>query len=83
MPDDAKREMIESLWQIVIAFVDLGFDLNPHQSAIPDKDAQSCGQNLNLKAVLEVAVLQSVAPAEAKNLTVQPHNTPTMKEPAP
>lgn len=51
IPDDQKREMIETLWQIVVAFVDLGFDLNPQQ--------QSCGQTLDLKAVLQEAVLKS------------------------
>ena len=34
--DDQKRELIETLWTIVLAFVDLGFGVHP---------AQSCGQD--------------------------------------
>ena len=35
IPEDQKREMIEALWSVVVAFVDLGFE----QRAI------SCGQD--------------------------------------
>lgn len=37
MPLDQQRELIETLWSIVVMFVDLGFDLNPVQ--------QICGQS--------------------------------------
>lgn len=37
MPLDQQRELIETLWSIVVMFVDLGFDLNPVQ--------QVCGQS--------------------------------------
>ena len=36
MPLDQQRELIETLWSIVVSFVDLGFDLNPVQ--------QICGE---------------------------------------
>lgn len=29
MPLDQQKELVETLWSIVVAFVDLGFDLNP------------------------------------------------------
>lgn len=29
MPLDQQRELIETLWSMVVMFVDLGFDLNP------------------------------------------------------
>ncbi len=29
MPLDQQRELIETLWSIVVMFVDLGFDVNP------------------------------------------------------
>ncbi len=48
MSDDQKREFIETLWNIVVAFVDLGFGIHPVQ--------QACEQNgksdLNLTADL-------------------------------
>ncbi|MDJ0825703.1 MAG: hypothetical protein QNJ16_09385 [Rhodobacter sp.] len=51
LSDDQKREFIESLWAIVMGFVDLGFHLNP--------TAEICGEVIDLKAVLEAAVLNS------------------------
>lgn len=51
IPDDQKRELIETLWAIFTGFVDLGFGLNPTQ--------QICGEVIDLKAVLESAVLRS------------------------
>lgn len=36
IPEDQKRELIETLWWIMLAFVDLGFDLHPIQ--------QGCGE---------------------------------------
>ncbi len=37
MPLDQQKELIETLWSIVVMFVDLGFDLNPV--------TQICGQS--------------------------------------
>ncbi len=37
MPLDQQKELIETLWSIVVMFVDLGFDLNPV--------AQICGED--------------------------------------
>jgi len=59
IPDKQKREMIETLWHIVVAFVDLGFELNPNQKPPNAGGKQSCGQSIDLKAVLEEAVLKS------------------------
>lgn len=35
--DDQKREFLETLWNIIVQFVDLGFEIHPLQ--------QACGQN--------------------------------------
>ncbi|MDJ0826437.1 MAG: hypothetical protein QNJ16_13105 [Rhodobacter sp.] len=51
LSEDQKREFIESLWAIVMGFVDLGFHLNP--------TAEICGETIDLRAVLEAAVLNS------------------------
>ena len=81
IPETQKREMIETLWQIVVAFVDLGFELNPTQQVgqlAHDKDGQqNCGQKLDLKALLEQAVLKSDAvqcanPRKNKNKRKEP-----------
>ena len=33
IPDDKKQELIETLWNIVVQFVDLGFGIHPLQQA--------------------------------------------------
>ena len=48
---EQKQALIETLWGIVCSFVDLGWDLNP--------TAQICGQEIDLKALLERDVLSS------------------------
>lgn len=52
IPDNDKRAMIEALWSIVVAFVDLGWDITPDAK-------ETCGQDLDLTALLNAAVLQS------------------------
>lgn len=45
------RVLIETLWSIVIAFVDLGWDIK--------SSPETCGEAFDLKAALEAAVLSS------------------------
>lgn len=44
IPEEQKRAFIETLWSIVVAFVDLGWQLNPKP--------EICGAALDLKAIL-------------------------------
>lgn len=65
IPDDQKRALIETIWSIVIGFVDLGWSIapTPESSALGNsgdgKSAKNCGQTFDLKAVLEAAVVRS------------------------
>ena len=52
LTDNQKRELIETLWTIVIAFVDLGWDIS-------NAPKETGGQVLDLKAALEAAVVNS------------------------
>jgi len=36
LTDDEKREFIETLWGIIVAFVDLGFGIHPLQQALEE-----------------------------------------------
>lgn len=54
--DAVKRQMIETLWSIMLAFVDLGWDI-----VGPEKTS---GQSLDLTAVLHAAVLNSKEQSE-------------------
>lgn len=38
MPADQQRQLIETLWSVVVMFVDLGFDLNPVQQICGEAD---------------------------------------------
>ncbi len=42
LTEDQKRQLIEALWSIIVAFVDLGFGVHPMQQVI---EQQGCGQN--------------------------------------
>lgn len=46
-----KIELIETLWAVALAFVDLGWEL--------EADTESCGQSYDLTAALRAAVLHS------------------------
>lgn len=48
LSEDDKREFLETLWNIVISFVDLGFEVHPVQLAQEDAKLardEACGQN--------------------------------------
>ena len=49
--DAQKKELIETLWAIVMTFVDLGWEVRP--------DAESCGQDIDLTAALRAAMVHS------------------------
>jgi len=51
IPEDQKRALIESLWSIVVAFVDYGWSVK--EEVAPTDNA------IDLKAALEAAVLES------------------------
>ena len=53
--DEDKRAMIEAVWSIVMGFMDLNWEVSGREGA----GEKSCGQVLDLKAVLEAAVLNS------------------------
>jgi len=48
LSDEQKREFIETLWSIVVSFVDLGFGIHPLQQALPD----GCEQLSDLSEIL-------------------------------
>ena len=49
IPEDKKCELIETLWQIVVQFVDLGFGIHPlqqsgHQVANSEREPEQLGR---------------------------------------
>ena len=49
--EEDKRQLIETLWDIMLGFVDLGWDIA--------ESAETSGQSIDLTAVLREAVLNS------------------------
>ena len=45
-----KREFLEALWSIIVAFVDLGFGIHPVQQAMESRSGQIGGTE-NLRAL--------------------------------
>ncbi len=63
LTDDQKREFIETLWNIVVAFVDLGFGIHPVQQAC-EQDGEN---DLNLTADL-LSYLKDIPDNQTHNL---------------
>ena len=45
LTEEQKREFLETLWNIIVSFVDLGFGVHPLQQATSKSDEIACGQN--------------------------------------
>lgn len=57
LTDDQKRAVIETLWSIVMGFVDLGWEIESRAS-------ETSGQTLDLRTALKAAVLNSKSDAK-------------------
>lgn len=66
LDEDQKRELIESLWSIVVTFVDLGFGIHPIQQVCGEDD-----ENL-AKAIADMVSLPNTN-NNLENISV-PHN---------
>ena len=73
LSDDQKREFIETLWSIVVGFVDLGFGIHPLQ--------RSCGQNDEMP-ILDCADVVGLIDQQPKNafVTAASHPNETLAE---
>ena len=56
--EDQKRELVETLWSIVVAFVDLGFGVHPAQ--------QACGEHPNSDE-FDISDMVSLSPSPEHN----------------
>ncbi|WJY21575.1 hypothetical protein QTA57_17910 [Fontisubflavum oceani] len=52
MPLDQQKELIETLWSIVVMFVDLGFDLNPVTQICGEDDLGLDAESADLVSLL-------------------------------
>lgn len=62
MTDAQKREFIETVWSIVTAFVDLGFDLHPVQQACGQDPGNEAPTTIDVVALLQASGAQESEP---------------------
>lgn len=56
LTDEQKQEFLETLWSVIVGFVDLGFGVHPLQQAAPNV----CGQEIDLTGFMASDVVSSV-----------------------
>ncbi|MEL6502836.1 MAG: hypothetical protein AAFQ10_00140 [Pseudomonadota bacterium] len=60
LTEGQKHEFLQSLWSLIVGFVDLGFGIHPlQQSGNP-----ACGQNFDPATVLAADMVPSLMPLE-------------------
>ncbi|OXT01625.1 hypothetical protein B7H23_01245 [Notoacmeibacter marinus] len=59
LSDAQKKEFLETLWTIIVGFVDLGFGVHPLQQADADLGSDGCGQELDLSSLMASDVVSS------------------------
>ncbi len=55
--EEEKKALIEALWSIVIAFVDLGWEVGGDTEAPHKSGEKTCGQTTDIKTALAAAVI--------------------------
>lgn len=59
MPLDQQKELVETLWSIVVTFVDLGFDLHPVQQICGEGDDPLSDERPDLLSLLQAEWTQT------------------------
>lgn len=75
LTDEQKREFIETLWNIVIAFVDLGFGIHPLQ--------QACEQNSENRINLPDDLVSSFTSQKTESGVEVRESTPSLQSSEP
>jgi len=65
MTEAEKREFLETLWSIIVGFVDLGFGIDPVRQA---QDAAACGQNDEMDGSDDVELISWESEVEATKM---------------
>lgn len=75
LPEEEKRAFLETLWSVIVGFVDLGFEVHPLQQT----GSKACGQDLDLSAFMASDVLSSQETIAQINFTnaADPIDEPT------
>jgi len=63
--EEQRQDYLETLWTVIIGFVDLGFDIHPLQQAT----TEACGQDLDLSTFMASNVIASKKGISQKQFT--------------
>lgn len=75
LPDDQKRDLIDTLWNIVVSCVDLGFGIHPVQQACEQNDGSAPMLSANL-----LSLLQDIPNNQTQNSAEDAVRSPAEKE---
>lgn len=78
IPEDKKQELIATLWQIVVSFVDLGFGIHPLQQ--PNADIENALHPDIAKAIADVANEQELPEDTVRSGLAEKTNSKQLKE---
>ena len=59
LSENQKQEFLETLWSVVVSFVDLGFGVHPLQQCQEDNEGEDCEQHLDLSSLMTRDVVSS------------------------
>jgi len=65
LTEQQRQDFLETLWSVIVGFVDLGFEVHPLQQAAP----HTCGQQLDLTSFLASDVITSKKGISQKQFT--------------
>ncbi len=65
LTEEQRQEFLETIWTIIVGFVDLGYDIHPLQQA----SSEECGQDLDLTSFMAENVISSKKGLPQKQFT--------------
>ena len=65
LTEEQRQEFLETIWTIIVGFVDLGYDIHPLQQAT----SEDCGQDLDLSSFMAENVVSSKKGLPQKQFT--------------
>ncbi len=65
LTEEQRQEFLETIWTIIVGFVDLGYEIHPLQQA----DVDGCGQDLDLTSFMAENVVSSKKGLPKKQFT--------------
>ena len=69
LTEKQRQEFLQTIWNIIVSFVDLGFDIHPLQQVASEDDVQGCGQKFDLTSYMAENMIPSDESLPQKQFT--------------